>query len=96
MSEKIMSTTIPLKCGPYKLDGKEITEVTIRRGKVRDSKAARRQAEGNSADYETIMISNLTGLPVEFIDELDLYDYGNLQETYADFTRTPPETSPKT
>lgn len=86
---------ITFECGPYKLDGQNITEVTIRRPKVRDSLAAGRQATESRGDYEVVIISNLTGLPVEVLEEMDLYDYGKLQETYGRFTRTPPGTSEK-
>lgn len=85
---------IVFACGPYKLDGQDITEVMIRRPKVRDSLAARKNAD--SGDYEVTIISNLTGLPVEVLVDMDLYDYGLLQTAYANFTRQPPNKSEPT
>jgi len=51
-------------------------EVQMRGPKVKDMKAVSRDL--NETEQEVELISNLTGLPVDEIDELSLKDYAEL------------------
>lgn len=66
------------------IDGKEITEIKIRRPKVRDRLAVERMGQSD-AEKEVALISNLADLPKSAIEELDLADYGKVQEVLQGF-----------
>ncbi len=66
------------------IDGKEITEINIRRPKVRDRLAVERMGQSD-AEKEVALISNLADLPKSAIEELDLADYGKVQEVLQGF-----------
>lgn len=75
---------------PITAEGKEVTEVSMRMSrKVRDNLAAARLAretygrEHGAAEAEVCLFSILTDLPVEALEELDMEDYGRLQEAYV-------------
>ena len=78
-----MSKTVPLEY-PFTHDGTEYTELTMRRPKVRDDKAARR-AEKNAADQECRLFANLCEITPAVIEELDLADYKRLQDAFTGF-----------
>lgn len=69
---------------PITVDGKVVEQVTMRRPKVKDQKLAQTVAT-TRIDIETTMLSYLTGLPVAAFDDMDLADYQQLQEAFADF-----------
>jgi len=80
---------------PIQVKGGEIREVGLRMSrKVRDNLAAARLArdtygrDHGTAESEVCLFSILTDLPVEAVEELDMEDYGKLQEVYlgAGFT----------
>lgn len=85
---------------PVTAGGREITEVAMRMSrKVRDNLAAARLAretygrEHGAAETEVCLFSILTDLPVEIVEELDMEDYGRLQEAYVGAGFTPARTS---
>ncbi|MFO7595506.1 MAG: phage tail assembly protein [Desulfocurvibacter africanus] len=85
---------------PIQVKGGEIREVGLRMSrKVRDNLAAARLArdtygrDHGTAESEVCLFSILTDLPVEAIEELDMEDYGKLQEAYLGAGFTPARTS---
>ncbi|RDD35487.1 phage tail assembly protein [Wolbachia endosymbiont of Cylisticus convexus] len=69
---------------PIKIDGILVSELTLRRPKVRDRLAVERM--GNSdAEKEVALIANLASISREAVEELDLADYGKIQATLQDF-----------
>jgi hypothetical protein len=76
---------------PVTLPDRELTEVTLRRIKVKDHLSARRQG-ADDAEREVILLSRISGLNREDIGELDMSDYFKLQEVLADFLSSAPKT----
>ncbi len=67
-----------------KIDGVVISELTLRRPKVRDRLAVERL--GNSdAEKEVALIANLADIPKDAVEELDLADYAKIQEAFQGF-----------
>jgi len=69
---------------PIQVDGREVGELTLRRPKVRDMIVADK-AGGTDAEKEVRVFSNLCEVPPSAIEEMDLADYGALQEAYKSF-----------
>jgi hypothetical protein len=69
---------------PISIDGKEMTEINLRRPKVRDRLAVER-SNASDAEKEVQLIANLAELPVEVIEDIDLADYAKLQRALTDF-----------
>lgn len=69
---------------PVTVEGTEYKELTMRRPKVKDQKAADK-ASGSDADKETMLFANLCEVPPAVIDELDMLDYGKVQKEYSGF-----------
>ncbi len=68
---------------PIKIDGILVSELTLRRPKVRDRLAVERM--GNSdAEKEVALIANLASISREAVEEFDLADY-KIQETLQGF-----------
>jgi len=76
-------TTIKLKY-PVTDNNLELSELTIRRPKVSDIIYAE-NLTGSEAQKEVQLFANLTTQSPKTIEKLDLLDYKQLQETYADF-----------
>lgn len=70
---------------PVKDGGVEITEVTMRRAKVADLRAASKAAAGDMVDYESMLLGNLCGLSPMAMDEVDAADYVQMQKAYEGF-----------
>lgn len=67
-----------------KIDGVVISELTLRRPKVRDRLAVERL--GNSdAEKEVALIANLADIPKDAVEDLDLADYTKIQEALQGF-----------
>jgi hypothetical protein len=67
-----------------KIDGVVISELTLRRPKVRDRLAVERL--GNSdAEKEVVLIANLADIPKDAVEDLDLADYAKIQEALQGF-----------
>lgn len=95
-----MSETIKLEF-PLTFEGKSITEISLRRPLVRDLRAldkARKDDAGELA-HGIAMISQLAGLPVSVLDEMDAGDFATVSDVLAGFMRLdgreefPPENS---
>ena len=69
---------------PIKIDGISISELTLRRPKVRDRLAVERLGT-NDAEKEVALIANLADLPKDAVEELDLADYAKIQEALQGF-----------
>jgi hypothetical protein len=69
---------------PVAFKSKEYTTLTMRRPKVRDQLAADK-AGVTQAERETALFGNLCDVPPGVIEELDMKDYGQLQERYESF-----------
>ena len=77
---------------PITIDNVTYDELNIRRPKVRDRLAVERMKK-TDAEKEIAMIANLAEVDVRVIEELDLADYGKIQQSFADFFPVAPETS---
>jgi hypothetical protein len=62
-----------------KIDNKEISEITLRRPKVRDRLIVER-SNVSDAEKEVQLIANLSELPIDAIEDLDLRDYAKIQK----------------
>ena len=69
---------------PIKIDGVVISELTLRRPKVRDRLAVERLGT-NDAEKEVALIANLADIPKDAVEELDLADYAKIQEALQGF-----------
>jgi len=73
---------------PVKDAGIEVKEVTMRRAKVKDMRIATEISDSDGS-YETILLGNLCGLSPEAMDEVDQYDYAEMQSVYKSFLAPP-------
>ncbi|MEW8194210.1 MAG: phage tail assembly protein [Candidatus Thiodiazotropha sp.] len=69
---------------PVEFKGNKYTALTMRRPKVRDQLAADKVGV-TQAERETALFGNLCDVPPGVIGELDMKDYGRLQERYESF-----------
>lgn len=69
---------------PITVDGISVSELTIRRPKVRDYLAMERLS-GSDLSKEVVLTANLTSVTKEAIEELDIADYAKVQEVLKDF-----------
>ena len=76
-----MKKQITLK-HPIEFEGQKIITLEVRSPKVKDYKQAQRAPE---EDRELVLLSKLTGKPVELLEELEMVDYLKLQEAIKDF-----------
>ena len=72
---------------PITWEGKTVTDVQVRRPKVKDLRAMERDnsATATQIDQGVAMASLLTELPVEIIDEMDAVDFATVSEVIAGF-----------
>ena len=59
-------------------DGKEVSELPLRRVKVADMRAIAKQGD-SAAEQEIALIGRVTGLVPEDVDLLDMVDYQKIQ-----------------
>ncbi|MCF7936837.1 MAG: phage tail assembly protein [Synergistales bacterium] len=78
-----MTTEIKLD-HPLTIDGKTVESLTLRRPKVKDQRNAEKAA-ADPGGQELALFGALTGINPEDLEELDMKDYGKLQEAYGDF-----------
>ncbi len=71
---------------PVFIEGRQVTTLNVRRPKVRDQLIADKQ-NANEADKEIHLMSLLASVDQALIQELDLDDYGLLQETIVGFRK---------
>ncbi|WP_253299816.1 phage tail assembly protein [Wolbachia endosymbiont of Chironomus riparius] len=69
---------------PITVDGISISELTVRRPKVRDYLAIER-IDGSELSREVTLTANLTSVAKETIEELDIADYVKMQQVLRDF-----------
>ncbi|WP_168464796.1 phage tail assembly protein [Wolbachia endosymbiont of Ctenocephalides felis wCfeT] len=69
---------------PITVDGISVSELTIRRPKVRDYLAMER-ISGSDLSKEVALTANLTSVTKEAVEELDIADYAKVQEVLKDF-----------
>ena len=72
---------------PIRVEERMITEVTIRRPKVRDLRAMEkmREPEGTELDQGIAMAAALCDLPLEAMDEMDAADFAAVSEVLGGF-----------
>ncbi|HBG94701.1 MAG TPA: phage tail assembly protein [Chromatiaceae bacterium] len=76
-------TTIKLRY-PLRVNGQEVTEIQLRRPKVRDRLAVEKMS-ASQAEKEVRFIANLCEMAPDEIEELDMADYTKIQETVTGF-----------
>lgn len=69
---------------PVTVDGREVTELQLRKPKVRDIHAARRKGK-TQEEIELHLLADLCEVPPDAILDLTIGDYALLQEAIADF-----------
>lgn len=77
---------------PVQAEGRELTQLRLRRPKVRDELAAQRPG-GSDAERELRLLANLCEVAPATLEDLDMADYLRLQEAYKgffDLERKPP------
>jgi len=77
----------------YPLDN--IQEIKLHRPTVGDMIEVQELEKVSDAERELIMFEKLTGLSKEILKQLDIYDYKQLQDAYASFTKTQDEEDKK-
>ena len=86
MGNDASSVTVQLQF-PVTIDGQTIAEVTLHRPKGKHMRVIA-QAEADRRgqfDIGAVMLAELSGLPAEAIDELDLVDFQALSEAVVGF-----------
>ena len=78
-----MANIVKLK-NPSTVNGVEISEIKVRRPKVKDTSAAR-AASKDEAAQEVALLANLADLAPTDIEELDMVDYKACQKVLAGF-----------
>jgi len=77
---------------PAQVRGQRISEVTVRRPKVKDLRALDHlDVNANDLTRGIEMAAILTGLAAETIDELDAADFAAISDVIAGFLPKPPE-----
>ena len=81
---------------PIDWDGKTVTDVQVRRPKVKHLRAMERDTKeaASQIDQGVAMAALLTELPIEVIDEMDAVDFASVSEVIAGFL--PPGPAPAT
>ena len=75
---------------PINADGATLTQITMRRPKVRDQLTAQKQP-GTDVEQELTLFANLCEQSTATLLDLDMADYRTLQDTYQGFLGlTPP------
>lgn len=78
-----MNEEITLK-HPVEFQGQTINTLNLRRPKVKDMLAAQK-TKGSDAEREVAMFANLCEQDPRMIEELEMADYLQLQDTYSGF-----------
>lgn len=90
--DKRTSATITLDY-PITVDGREISELTMRRPKARDSLKQERR-KGGEFEKGLTMLADMCEQPIEVMEELDEVDLEKVQKQYVDFTGRQDTTTP--
>ena len=72
---------------PISWEGNTVTEVTVKKPKVKDLKAMQAALDGvvDQLEQGIVMAATLTGLPRDAIEELDTEDFTAISEVIAGF-----------
>jgi len=73
---------------PIKIDGVEVNEISLRPPKVRDLLISSKK-NVSEAEREVNLIANLSEIPVDVVEDLDLRDYLKIQNWLKDFLAQP-------
>lgn len=73
---------------PMIVGGVELTELHLRRPKVRDRLIVDKM-NASDAEKEIALVANLAELSREAVEELDLADYAQIQKELQDFLLSP-------
>lgn len=85
------SETITLEY-PFTFDGEEITEITIRRPKMRDMKKA--QKHKDNMEKSIHMIADLAEVSPKLVEELDTGDFASVSKMLGEFMGVSEEQTP--
>ncbi len=81
-----MSTVEKLKLDhPFSADGKTLTEVSIRRPKVKDIRSIDVVKNQGDLQQGLTMASLLTGISIDALDEMDAGDFARVSEVVMSF-----------
>lgn len=81
-----MSTNEKLKLNhPFQVDGKAMSEITIRRPKVKDIRAIDKVKDEGDMQQGITMAALLTGLSPDVLDEMDAGDFARVSEVVMSF-----------
>lgn len=69
---------------PIIVNGEALSELTLRRPKVRDMLAMEKSSKSD-AEKEIHLFANLCEMAPEKLHDLDMADYAKLQKAYQDF-----------
>ena len=74
-------------CIPLSVDGNTITELSIRRPKVRDLRVLEEATgdKGTQLDQGAALLSLLAGIPEPAVEEMDATDFARASEVIAGF-----------
>ncbi|MGS4946628.1 phage tail assembly protein [Meridianimarinicoccus sp. RP-17] len=78
---------------PISVGGTEVQILTMRRPRVIDIRVAQEQSAGDSARKELILLRNLLEITEDELDQVDIADYGKLQEALKAFMSPRPRKS---
>jgi hypothetical protein len=70
---------------PIESDGANITDLNMRRSKVKDRLIVAKMKNSSDEEKEIRLFANLCEVAPNIIEELDESDYANLQKAYMDF-----------
>lgn len=75
---------------PITVDGAEVKKLSMRRPKVKDQLASDKSG-GSDGDKEVRLFANLCEVAPAVIEDLDMIDYGKVQEQYRSFLSSRPK-----
>ena len=73
---------------PIESDGTNITDLNMRRSKVKDRLVVAKMKSASDEEKEIRLFANLCEVAPNIIEELDESDYANLQKSYMDFFKS--------
>ena len=73
---------------PIESDGANITDLNMRRSKVKDRLIVAKMKNSSDEEKEIRLFANLCEVTPNIIEELDESDYANLQKAYMDFFKS--------
>ena len=82
-----MEKVVKLKF-PFQFEGKTIDEIKIRPAKVKEVKDAEKKFKNDTVERTVYLLSKISGLPIEAIEEMTEADYLRVMEAYNDFLTT--------